>query len=249
MKKMKKRRFTAFLLTFILLTASLAACQLGKSTAQKESAASSEQFIPHKFCVDDAVVSGLRIGVTPGQVKAVLGEPEQEFTEDHPWYSQRIGMMYDGFDLDFYDIHSGNSLTLGTVHCITPDLIFVNGLHVGSTKEDVLATFTYEENPAPLFFASISGQQGDYIYGDTNSTWFYETKPTGVIQTAYTEPRDECFGNSYTMTYDYSEPLVWEKDMSNFHAPLYRMVFFLDGNTDTVTEISLFYNMIDETMS
>ena len=132
---------------------------------------------------------------------------------------------------------------------MTPSLTFVNGLHVGSTKEDVLETFTYEENPAPLYFSSISGQKGEYIYGNTNSTWFYVTRPTGVIQSAYAEPPDDYYGNSYTMTYDYCEPLIWKEDMSNFHAPLYRIVFFLGSDKDAVTEISLFYNMIDETMT
>ena len=88
----------ACVLSVAIMISSLSACQSGKSPA------SQAQFTPHKFCPDDAVVNGVRIGSSPDQVKAALGEPEDEFTEDHPWYSQRIGMMYDGFDLDFYDI-------------------------------------------------------------------------------------------------------------------------------------------------
>ena len=169
-------------------------------------------------------------------------------------------MFYEDGDylsfFEFYDINGDGSERLTAVRAEeSPAFTFVNGLHVGSTKDDVLATFLYEDNPAPLYFYDPehfdeSGEpEGEYIYGDTNTTWFLETKPTGVTQSAYRESRPEAYGNDYIMTYDYCEPLAWNDDQSSFKGVCYRLLFFLDGETDTVTDISLHYLFISEYMN
>lgn len=267
---MKKTvRIINLLVAALLLAGALSACDRGVTPAPETDTSLSASFTPHKFGPEDAVVNGMQMGVTTlEQAKEILGEPEDIFTDEwHAWYEGTfIGTIYDDGShlpsLEFYDINKdGNDRLTSVCSDESPAFTFVNELHVGSTKDEVLATFTYEDNPAPLYFAHLvtwdaNGERiygepaGEYIYGDTNSTWFAETKPTGALQYAYMEPRDALFGNSYTMTYDYCEPLNWNDDgsddRSDFTGVCYRLVFFLDGETDTVTDINLYYLVISE---
>ena len=57
MKKMKKRRFTAFLLTFILLTASLAACHTKKKQEEMEEKTLSDDLYSYQVSIDGHVYS------------------------------------------------------------------------------------------------------------------------------------------------------------------------------------------------
>ena len=261
-------RIISLLLAAVMLTCALSACGRGTKNGQDGGALSSASFTPHKFGPEDAVVNGLQMGVTtPEQTKellgATIGQPDDMYDLEHPHYDASVMMTYDEDPcysyLEFYDIDKGGHFALGVIHAETPAFRFVNDLHVGSTKDEVLATFTYEEDPAPLYFLAIMERDaageiiygepmGTYIYGDTNSTWFEETKPTGAMQYAYTEPRPKEYGNAYTMTYDYCEPLNWNADKSDFTSIRYHLDFFLDGETDTVTEISLSYHVISEYM-
>ena len=70
MKKMKKRRFTAFLLTFILLTASLAACHTKKKQEEMEEKTLSDDLYSYQVSIDGHVYS--------------LPCPVSEF-EEHGW--------------------------------------------------------------------------------------------------------------------------------------------------------------------
>lgn len=269
---MKKAVRTACLLvSAIMLACALSACHRDVNPAPETDDSSTASFTPHPFGPEDAVVNGMQMGVTTlTQAREILGEPEDIFTDEwHAWYEgSYTNVIVDNACrslLEFYDIGRNGSEKLTAVRAEeSPDFTFVNGLHVGSTKDEVLATFTYEEHPAPLYFQSLLKRDaegnyiydepaGTYIYGDTNSTWFIETRPTGAMQYAYMELRPKEYGNGYTMTYEYCEPLVWhdgENDGgSEFTGVCYRLIFFLDGETDTVTDISLCYLVISEFMN
>lgn len=264
----KTAKIVSLLIAVAILSCGLSACHKDVNSTRENDTSSSAPFTTHKFCPEDAVVNGMTLGVTTlEQAKEILGESVEIGTDEwHYGYEGTYSIMfyengtYLSF-LEFYDINGDGSERLTAVRAEeSPAFTFVNGLHVGSTKDEVLATFTYEDDPAPLYFYEpvhrdesgnpIYGEPaGEYIYGDTNTTWFLETKPTGVTQSAYRETRPEEYGNAYIMTYDYCEPLDWNDDQSSFKGVCYRLLFFLDGETDTVTDISLHYLFISEYMN
>lgn len=241
----KTTKIISLLLAAILLTCALSACDWGVHPVPDDVASSAEPFTPHKFGVDDAAYKGAKIGMTPEHVKKILGEPKSEelITNDTFIYGGYIRMDYTSFSLLFYDVNEGEDYTLGTISAVTADAKFADGLHIGSSKEDVLAAFTHEENPEPLYFSGVEESCGDYIYGNINSTWFVENKPTGVIQYAYFNRYGEDIDNSYLMEYYYFNPLDWNADKSSFTGDSYSMVFYMDSDTDLVTGIRIGYDI------
>ena len=244
--KTKMKKIISLLLAAIMLTCALSACDWGVHPVPEDGKPSSDaSYTPHKFGVEDAAFNDVKIGMTPEHVKKILGAPRSEElnTTDEFIYGAYIDMEYDAISLMFYDVNEGEDYTLGSICAKTPDEKFTGGLHIGSSKEDVLAVFTQTDNPEPLYFAGTEESCGDYIYGDTNSTYFYEDKPTDVIQYAYINRYGEDIDNSYMMEYYYYNPLDWNADKSEYTGDCYSMVFYLDSETDTVRDIRISYDL------
>lgn len=244
--KTKMKKIISLLLAAIMLTCALSACDWGVHPVPEDGKPSSDaSYTPHKFGVEDAAFNDVKIGMTPEHVKKILGAPRSEElnTTDEFIYGAYIDMEYDAISLMFYDVNEGEDYTLGSICAKTPDAKFTGGLHIGSSKEDVLAVFTQTDNPEPLYFAGTEESCGDYIYGDTNSTYFYEDKPTDVIQYAYINRYGEDIDNSYMMEYYYYNPLDWNADKSEYTGDCYSMVFYLDSETDTVRDIRISYDL------
>ena len=244
--KTKMKKIISLLLAAIMLTCALSACDWGVHPVPEDGKPSSDaSYTPHKFGVEDAAFNDVKIGMTPEHVKKILGAPRSEElnTTDEFIYGAYIDMEYDAISLMFYDVNEGEDYTLGSICAKTPDAKFTGGLHIGSSKEDVLAVFTHTDNPEPLYFAGTEESCGDYIYGDTNSTYLYEDKPTDVIQYAYINRYGEDIDNSYMMEYYYYNPLDWNADKSEYTGDCYSMVFYLDSETDTVRDIRISYDL------
>ncbi len=236
----------SLLLAVMMLTVSLASCDWGAHPVPDEGKPSaSESFTPHKFGVEDAAVKGVRLGMTQEQVKKILGEPDEinDVTGDGFIYGTCVSYTYGGMTLLFFDVNEGDDLTLGSIVADTSDVIFVGGLHVGSTKEDVLNTFTYEENPQPLYFEGDEESYGDYIYGNINDSWFLEEKPTDEIYCAYINRYYTDNDEPYMMEYYYYPPLDWNADKSEYSGVSYGMVFYVDIHSDIVTGIRIDYDL------
>ncbi len=241
----KTTKMMSLLLAAIMLTCALSACDWGVHPVPEDNTSSSETFHPHKFGVADAAVKGVKIGMTQEQVKSILGEPDEEenVPDDNFIYGKYIDMTYGGLTLSFYDINEGDALTLGSFSTDSPEVIFAGGLHVGSTKDEVLATFTHDENAKALYFASMEESCGDYIYGDFNSDDFLINKPTGEIQYAYINRYGEDIDDSYMMEYYYYPPLVWNEDEDDYTGECYSMVFYMESGTDIVTDIRISFDL------
>ena len=201
--------------------------------------------------MEDAAAKGVRLDMTEQQVTEILGEPDgrQNVTNDNFIYGEYTSMRYGKLNLSFYDINEQGNFTLGIIYTESPEVNFAGGLHVGSTKDEVLKAFTYEKEPAPLYFSTMEESCGDYIYGDVNRSLFLENKPTDVIQCAYINRFGEDVDHSYVMEYYYYNPLDWNADKSAYTGDSYSMVFYLDSESDTVTAVRIGYDFIEDRMS
>lgn len=243
----KTTKIFSLILAAIMLSSVMTACNPGVHPAvPNDDAASSEPFTPHRFGIDDARIGEVRIGMTPDHVKKILGDPESEelMTQDNNIYGAYIKMEYDGINLTFYDVNGGEDYTLGTISSDSETVKFVGGLHVGSTKDEVLNAFTHEEDPQPLYFDGTEESCGDYIYGDINASLFLEYKPKDAIECAYINRYGEDLDNSYMMEYYYYNPLEWNADKSGYSGDYYCMVFYMEKESDTVTDIRISYDII-----
>ena len=245
-------RILSLLLTALILTTSLVSCDWGVNPVPEDGKPSSSQsFTPHKFGVEDAAAMGVKIGMTEEQVTKILGEPDdrQNVTNDNFIYGEYVSMRYGKLNLSFYDINEQGDFTLGILYSESPDVTFAGGLRVGSTKDDVLAAFTHEDEPEPLYFSPTEESCGDYIYGNINFSWFLERKPTEAIQCAYINRFGEETNHSYMMEYYFYNPLDWNADKSAYTGDSYCMVFYMDSDSDTVTSIRVGYDYISDTMN
>ena len=237
----------SLLLAVMLLTMSLASCDWGAHPVPGDGTSSSakQSFTPHKFGVDDAAIYGAKIGMTPEHVKKILGEPQSEelITNDNFIYGAYIRMDYGKYEVSFYDLSEGSDYTLGSILSNSGHVEFAGGLRPGCSKDEVLAAFTHEENPEPLYFEGVEESCGDYIYGSTNSSWFIEEKPTGEIQYAYINRYGEEETHYYTMEYYYYPPLNWNADKSAYTGEYYSMVFYVDSEENLVTDIRVSHEL------
>lgn len=235
----------SLLLAAVMLTVSLASCDWGVHPVPEDGKVPTESFTPHQFGVEDATVKGVRIGMTQEQVKKILGEPDEveDGTGDGFIYGTCIDYLYGELSLSFYDVNEGDDLTLGTIFTASPEIKFVGGLHVGCTKDEVLKVFTHDENPEPLYFEGTEESCGDYIYGHTNGSLFIEEKPTDEIYCAYFNRYGQDEDNTYMMEYYYYPPLNWNADKSDYIGEYYSMIFYMDGETDTVTDIRIEFGL------
>ncbi len=241
----KTNKIISLLLAGLMLTACFASCDWGAHPVPEDGRASSETFTPHKFGVDDTAVGDIRLGMTPDHVKKLLGEPKSEelVTTDNFIYGPYIKMEFDNLNLLFYDLNEGEDYTLSMISTNTDKVKFAGGLHVGSTRDDVLEVFTHEDDPKPLYFDGMEESCGDYIYGEYNSTQFVEFKPEGVVQYAYINRFGEDNDNSYMMEYYYYNPLEWNVLKDGYTGDYYNMVFYMEEEGDTVTSILISHDM------
>lgn len=240
-------KIISLLLAAMLLTASLASCDPAEKGGTNDAAvsSSSEKYTPHRFGVADAAASGVKIGMTEEQVTEILGQPDdrQSVTNDYFIYGEYVSMRYGKLNLSFYDINEQGDFTLCIIYSESPEVKFAGGLHVGSTKNDVLEAFTHEQEPQPLYFSTTEESCGDYIYGEYNSTQFVEFKPEGVVQYAYINRFGEDNDNSYMMEYYYYNPLEWNVLKDGYTGDYYNMVFYMEEEGDTVTSILISHDM------
>lgn len=219
----------------------------GNLSSNVAGTSSAEVFTPHHFGKSDLTVNGtISLGMTVEEVKAILGQPDSEgtFPNDNFIYGTYIALKYGDLRLTFFDAAGGDVFTLGIVNSSSEKDVFAGGLHVGSTKEDVLAAFTKDDESEPLYFAGIEESYGDYIYGNFNRGNFEEFKPQGSIEYAYTNKwgLDNGYETDYTMEYYYADPLIWSEDGEGYSGDLYSMIFTVDGETDLVENIMLNYD-------
>ncbi len=243
-----KMKIISLLLAIALAAVFLMGCSTDSCSGVapvRNGGASSEAYVPHKFGVDAAAVNGAKIGMTQEQVKSILGEPDEvrDVPNDNFIYGKYVDMTYGGLTMSFYDVNEGDELTLGSFSTGSPDVKFVNGLHVGSTKDDVLATFTHEENPQSLYFSTTEECCGEYIYGNYNIEEFLAETPKGEIQYAYINRYSEEIDQTYTMEYYYYPPLVWNEDEDDYTGECYSMVFYMESGTDIVTGIRISFDL------
>ena len=247
----KSTKIIPLLLAAVILAACLASCDWGVNPVPEDGASSAaENYSPHKFGVEDAAAGGVRIGMTEEQVTEILGEPDdkQNVTNDNFIYGEYTGMRYGKLNLSFYDINEQGDFTLGIIYTESPEVKFAGGLHVGSTKDEVLEAFTHEQELQPLYFSTMEESCGDYIYGDVNQSWFLEQKPMEAIECAYINRFGEDGSGYYMMEYYYYNPLDWNADRSAYTGDSYSMVFYVDSETDTVNSIRIGYDYIEDSM-
>lgn len=252
-----KRKISLILAAALLCTAALYGCSTMTddynlvSSSSATNVSSADTFTPHRFGKGDLTVNGnVTLGMTIEEVKAVLGQPDSEntFTNDDFIYGAYTRLDYDALHLSFFDTSSGNNFTLGTVWGEDDSVTFAGGLHIGSTKQDVLTAFTQDSERKPLYFANTAESYGDYIYGDTNASFIQEARPQGVLEYAYIDKwsLDNGYDTNYYMQYYYADPLIWseEDDEGNvsYSGDLYSLIFTVDGETDLVTNIVLSYS-------
>lgn len=208
------------------------------------------QLTPHKFDRSDLTVNGkISLGMTPDEVKAVMGAPESEetFTNDNFIYGAYTTATYGGLTLTFFDVTGGENFTLGTIYSESEADIFARGLHIGSTADEVLAAFTRDEQSQPLYFSGMEEKYGDYIYGNYNREDLIELKPKGALEFAYMtkwQTEDDVY-TQYTMEYYYGDPLNWNEDETAYSGNLYSLVFYVDVETNLVKNIMLSYDFIE----
>lgn len=247
-----KKKISLILAAALLCAGALYGCSTVEdgynlvSSSSVSNVSSSETFTPHRFGKGDLTVNGnVTLGMTPEEVKVVLGQPHSEntFTNDDFIYGAYTEMDYDPLHLSFFDTSGGDHFILGTVWSDDPSVTFAGGLHVGSTKEEVLTAFTQDDESAPLYFANIAESYGDYIYNDFNRDNFVERKPEGSIEYAYMDKwgLQNGYENIYYMEYYYADPLIWSEDGEAYSGDLYSLIFTMDGETDLVTNIVLSY--------
>lgn len=225
----------------ILMAAAMTVCALTACGDSGESTFSAE-WTPHKFGVEDTEVNGVKLGMTIEEVKAAIGNPDKEenITEDQFIYGEHINLSYGKMFLSFYDINEGDDIRLGSISSDSPEVKFAEGLHAGSTKEEVLAAFAQDDNPPDLIF--YGDKFGRFIYGDFTDMDFMEKKPTGAIENAYIQDRDAETEGYYMIIYHYYNPLKWQDDGSSYTGDYYQLVFYLDSKSDKVTSVLLEHN-------
>ena len=200
----------------------------------------------HRFGKGDITVNGkVALGMTPGEVKEILGQPDSEntFTEDQFIYGPYTEMEYGGLHLTFFDAENGDleHFTLGTIWSEDPADIFANGLHTGCTADEVVKSFVMDPNAPKLRFDNSDSDYGQYLYGDFNSNDILDLKPKGKLEYAYIHRWDtnDGYDNTYMIEYYYADPLTWNEDETVYAGEYYSMIFYMDGENDVVTSIML----------
>ena len=239
MKTIGKKRIVTFIMAALMALCALTAC--GEPVENASSAESGWK--AHKFGTGDLTVNGVSLGMTAEEVKDKLGKPDKEenVTEDQFIYGEHLDINYGKMLLSFYDISGEGNSTLSSISTYSPEVEFPGGLHVGSTKEEVLAAFAQDDNAPDLEF--YGEKYGTFIYGDMTSGDFLSKKPTGVIEAAYIQDHDAEEDGYYMMIYTYYNPLKWSEDGNEFSGDYYQLVFYVDTATDKVTSILLSHDL------
>ena len=240
------------IIALLLCAGILASCGTDRLQGGEDGdiASSEVQPAPHKFGKSDLTVNDkISLGMTLDDVKAVMGNPQNEetFTNDDFIYGAYTTATYDGLTLTFFDAAGGDNLTLGTVYSESESDTFARGLHIGCTADEVLAAFTSDGESQPLYFSGVEEKCGDYIYGNYNRENLIDLKPKGALEFAYVtrwQVEDDAY-TQYTIEYYYGDPLNWNEDETAYNGNLYSIVFYVDVETDLVQNIMLAYDFIE----
>ena len=225
-------RILSLLLTALILTTSLVSC------GEKE-----EKFTPHQFGLDDAGVNGIRLTMTENEVTKILGKPDSRKEADSEFFiSKVVTMRYGKLELEFSTSNGSKELPLSVIATESPDIQFAGGLHVGSTKAEILETFTHDDRELPYYTVDPDNPFGTYIYGNINMSSFDVTVPTKDVQYAYFDLSDQETEDQYTMCYVYIPKPYYNEETSYLGFVIYYMIFYMDSKTDTATKIELMYN-------
>lgn len=242
---MKKK--ICVLLAFVMLTAgALCGCDDLNGVSPSDLLSGSDMATVHRFGKGDITVNGkVALGMTPDEVKDILGQPDSEntFTEGEFIYGPSTEMEYGSLHLTFFDAENGKieNFTLGTIWSEDPSDIFANGLHAGCTADEVIKSFVVDPNAPKLRFDNSDSDYGQYLYGDFNGNDILDLKPKGKLEYAYIHRWDtnEAYDNTYMIEYYYADPLMWNEDETEYSGEYYSMVFYMDGDTDVVNSIML----------
>ena len=225
-------------LVCLVMAAAMAACAL-TACGDPVDNTSSTQWTPHRFGMEDLTANGVKLGMSVEEVKDILGKPDKEenITENQFIYGKHLDLTYGKMTLSFYDIQEGENNTLSSISSDSSEDLFAGGIHVGSTKEEVLATFAQDKNAPDLIL--YGEKYGSFVYGDMTSDDFIEKKPTGAVENAYIQDRDAQADGYYLIIYNYYNPLKWSDDGSSFTGDYYHMIFYVDSQKNTVNSILL----------
>lgn len=208
---------------------------------------SEEKASPQPFGESDFVIGGrLLLGMTPEYAVSELGEPEITLSDDGQGseYGSRITMTYEGLTLEYYNVLNGvrerkptDDLTLSGVICRTRKVAFARGLHVGSTSQEVLASFAMDEDGKELFLDGSSEPNGTMLYGSGMGGTQHEDS----YSYAYIDRSGLLSGREkyYSIRYCLETPLIWYGSEENVLCRTVSLSFCVDSGSETVTEIRL----------
>ncbi len=244
---MELRNSIRQILAISLMCAMLLAVSCGKSEGKEavssETAPVSSEEVSsaeeqgYRLVPDDFTIEGLKIGMTADEVMGVLGKPDRRYDcEATLTHGAFTSLSYDGFSLWFDSENADEPFKLNHIYITGEQIQLVNGVHVGSTLDEVFSAF---DHPA--------GEQFDYNVdeGDFGWKWLYkdcDIEPDGfksdwpdeVIQAAY-----YCNYKDYAnpIHYMYFEPPVWNEEKTELTVFRYDMSFTIVPGEKTVNEI------------
>lgn len=192
---------------------------------------------PHKFSKEDAGVNGVTLGMSMDEVSAILGEPNE--TDEDEYSSTSIIQWTYGenrshdYSLEFKKTEDLDEYILYGIYVYYENVSLNNGLHVGSSKDDVIAAFTDDGQNLP-YYDYHDEVCGTYLYGGFNEYEIAEQDEADTYQFAYI---DESLDYSTCIQYYYCE--VTEHGKYFDYGNMYRMFFYIDKETDKVENISI----------
>lgn len=189
-----------------------------------------------KFSEDTPVFPDIDLGMTQAELINLLGEPDsksypQDRTEESLDVVDSIVYRYDDAYFEFYSPNdkpylSQNDIPLGFIETSSPKYKLVNGLAVGSSREEVLNAFYIDET---IFDPNSSSS---VIYGKEGDTVGHFAPGQGVNmvhQSQYFASTDDAFVSyTYYVAPEYSE----------YDAYSCTLNFFFEGGSDKVTRIN-----------
>ena len=196
----------------------------GRVTALNWVSDEEESGFPLPFDRWDSVIPYLHLYMTPDRVRALLGEPDRTEQRDESVYGPETIYYYEGLILSFFDIYGDGGEELGSV-TVSGSITLANGLHVGSSAEEVLSCYENDGLDRPIGRDTVWGR---YLYGSYLYT--YEdgyALPETYEQTGYRMDSEE--DGSFLICYSCFTPIGDTFEQTE-------LIFYLDG-TGHVTDI------------
>ena len=171
-----KKRIWALVMALTMLTCA-AACtsetesDMGNTPRENSTKASgSQNGEKTKFSQEDDFLGGLRFGITEKEVMALNGEPNKKDTYGGTF---AVGYEYKDFEADFVKgpLKDDRVLTRANSKTLSPTSKreIIRGISIGSTKDDVVAAFYYENRSEEYKKYTPADITDYYLYGNPES--------------------------------------------------------------------------------